>query len=196
MTVGALAGSRDGRFAGLPSPRAGAGDRDSFDAALQFANRRMGKSIRADRANQRDVSRSVYREIAASGEVIKIVHEPFATACNLALIALSFIGIGLGALRVWRTFKHPDQLALSEKLERTGMELDNELGDILELVQSHVNRNQGYSDSLIQADRDLPISAKPEQVRMTVKFLIAENEKMRLDTNELRRNLEQSRTQI
>jgi diguanylate cyclase len=38
--------------------------------------------------------------------------------------------------------------------------------------------------------------ARPEQLNMTMKLLIVENENMRLDACELRLNLEQSRAQI
>jgi diguanylate cyclase len=137
-------------------------------------------------------------EIAANGQIIKTVHDPFALARNVSLIALSFIGIGLSGLRIWTSggVKSTDRQNLSKNLEKTGLKLDGELGEILELVQSHLLLNKEFSESLNQAHRDLPISAKPEQVRMTVKFLITENEKMQSDSQELKRNLEQSRAQI
>jgi diguanylate cyclase len=139
-------------------------------------------------------------EIAANGQIIKTVHEPYALVRNLSIVALSFIGVGLCGLRILTggasRAEPNDQQKLSKNIAKAGLKLDGELGDILELVKSHLLVNKGFSESLDRAHRDLPISAKPEQVRMTVKFLIAENEKMQRDSQDLRRSLEQSRAQI
>ncbi len=139
-------------------------------------------------------------EITASGQIIKTVHEPFALARNISLIALSFVGVGLGGMQIFarRTpkAKPAGPRKLSKDLERTSLKLDRELGEILKLVQSHLRVNSEFSESLDRAHRDLPISATSEQVRMTVQFLISENEKMQRDSQELKSSLEQSRCQI
>jgi diguanylate cyclase len=139
-------------------------------------------------------------EITASGQIIKTVHEPFALARNISLIALSFVGVGLGGIQILargtRKAKPAESQKLSKDLERTGLKLDGELGGIIKLVQSHLRVNSEFSESLDRAHRDLPIAATSEQVRMTVQFLISENEKMQRDSQELKRSLEQSRSQI
>jgi diguanylate cyclase len=139
-------------------------------------------------------------EITASGQIIKTVHEPFALARNVSLIALSLVGVCLGGLQIWARgnlkAKPAEPQKLSKDLERTSLRLDGELAEILRLVQSHLRVNNDFSESLDRAHRDLPISATSDQVRMTLQFLIAENEKMQRNTRELKSSLEQSRTQI
>jgi diguanylate cyclase len=49
---------------------------------------------------------------------------------------------------------------------------------------------------LAEADRKLPKINDPEQVRMVIKFLVAENSKMQKEQGELKSRLEQSQSQV
>jgi diguanylate cyclase len=126
------------------------------------------------------------------------VQNPYALFCILGLMALGFLGIGLGELRAGgahSTSSEPG--AASEKdIEAKRAQLDQELDNIANLIQSHLDANGRYFDSLEQADRGLIPSANPEKVRAIVRLLIDANEKMKRETNELSASLEKSRSQV
>jgi diguanylate cyclase len=134
-----------------------------------------------------------------NGQTLKLA---FAAAFLFGLAGLGVALIGamrgkLPGLRLARGGSKAQSILSREKtLETTEAQLDNELAVILRFMRSYVDANEKYSATLAQAHRNLPSLAKPEQVRMMVKFLIAENEKMQQDASDLRRNLDQSRTQI
>ena len=132
-------------------------------------------------------------QIGGGGEPLKAI---FATAFVFGLIGLCVAGIG--ALRNWMAAStKPSKLQLRAKtLETTEVQLDNELGVILRFIRTYVDANDSHSKALAQAHRNLHSLAKPEQVRAMVKFLIAENEKIQRDAADLRRNLENSTSQI
>ncbi len=92
--------------------------------------------------------------------------------------------------------KRSRQQLREKTLETTEVQLDSELAVILRFMRSYVDANEKYSNALALAHRNLHALAKPEQVRAMVKFLVAENEKMQRDAEELRGNLENSRSQI
>jgi diguanylate cyclase len=126
----------------------------------------------------------------------------FAMACFLGLIALSLVGIGavigVEALRGWnsQTRTSSKQPPITIRVEAAGLQLESEAAAILKLVRSYIESSHKYSDTLANAGKTLPASADADQVRSVVQFLIAENEKMQRDAADLRRNLEQSRSQI
>jgi len=139
-------------------------------------------------------------QVAGNGQTLKVA---FATAFIFGLIGLVVAIIGalrgrLPALRGWMTAAaKPSKVRLREKaLEATELQLDGELAVILRFMRSYVDANDKYARTLAQVHKNLPSLAKPEQVRTMVKFLIAQNEKMQADADDLRNNLEQSRTQI
>jgi diguanylate cyclase len=133
-------------------------------------------------------------QLDANGQTLKAV---FATAFILGLAALGVAGIG--ALRGWLA---PTQAVAGmsnppdQKQRASELQLDGELAVILRFMRTYVDANDSYSEALAQAHRNLPSLAKPEQVRAMVRFLIAENEKMQREGADLKKNLEQSRSQI
>jgi diguanylate cyclase len=138
-------------------------------------------------------------EVDASGRIIKTVYNPFAVASTLSLTLLGFVAVGLGAVQM---------AVLSEKLGRqrapanaeqvaaTGAQLEHELAAILVLIKSYLQSNNRFADTLSKVQESLPSLARPEQVRVAVQLLIAETEKAQRDANELKSNLEQSKTQV
>jgi len=136
---------------------------------------------------------------STNGQTLKFA---FAAAFVFGLAGLGVALLGamrgkLPSLRLGRGSAKAENLRSREKtLETTEVQLDNELAVILRFMRTYVDANEKFSSTLAQAHRNLPSLAKPEQVRMMVKFLIAENEKMQQDAADLRGNLEQSRTQI
>jgi len=139
-------------------------------------------------------------DVAASGEQIRVAHEPLALARNLALIALSFVGVLLGTPRlvelVTRSSRAgtageaPDDLAQTRRL------IDGELGTILSLVRSHLDSNKTYSAALVKGHKELATTTSPDQIRAAIVLLIAENQKMLRETEDHQRRLEESQRQI
>jgi diguanylate cyclase len=131
-------------------------------------------------------------QVDGSGATLKAV---FATAFVFGIVGLGVAAIG--SMRNWKaTFKPSKLQDRAKTLETTEIQLDSELAVILRFMRTYVDTNDSYSKSLAQAHRNLHSLAKPDQVRAMVKFLIAENEKMRRNSADLQRNLEQSTSQI
>jgi diguanylate cyclase len=126
------------------------------------------------------------------------VQNPYALACILALMALGLGGIGLGELRggMGAPAGSSVQQDSHGSLEAKRAELDRELDNIANLIQSHLDASDRYSDSLAQAGRSLLQSPNPEKVRSIVRLLIEANEKMLKETKDLSLNLEKSRSQV
>jgi diguanylate cyclase len=147
--------------------------------------------------------------IACAGVIgaVENIQIPSVFAMAIGLTALACAGIGLSELRVAEArarARESDSLAqsrsaehraLRERLQDRSAQLDRELGAIAELIQSHLDANGRYSESLAQADRNLP-AAGPEKVRAIVRLLIEANDQMRRETSELAKNLEKSRSQV
>ena len=125
------------------------------------------------------------------------IQSPYALSSILGLMALGLVGMGLGELRgAGAQARSSDGLDLQESFEAKRAQLDHELDNIANLIQSHLEANGRYSDSLAQADHGLIPTANPEKVRAIVRLLIDANEKMRSETNDLSANLEKSRSQV
>jgi diguanylate cyclase len=126
------------------------------------------------------------------------VQDPYALSCILGLMALGFVGIGLGELRneAQAPAASPDEGDPKESLEAKRAQLDRELENIASLIQAHLDATGRYSDTLAQAGRSLLPSTNPEKVRAIVRLLIEANEKMLLETQELSISLEKSRSQV
>lgn len=84
----------------------------------------------------------------------------------------------------------------TQLITKTSSSLTQELGKVLSLIRAHVASNEAYTKSLASAQARLAGLSEPEQVRVIVKLLVAENERMRRDTVELRGKLEASRGEI
>ena len=67
---------------------------------------------------------------------------------------------------------------------------------MLELIRKHISSNESYAKSLANAQSRLSQLSEGEQVRVIVSLLVAENERMRRDSHELKEKLEDSKQQI
>jgi diguanylate cyclase len=123
----------------------------------------------------------------------------------VGLIGCSLIGIGVcigasfGPASGGSLPTQPEMLGehrLTKKLRAAGLQLESEAATILKLIHSYVDASEGYSNTLAQAHKNLPALAAAEPVRIIVKYLIAENEKMQRDAADLKTNLERSKSQI
>ncbi|MBG0812141.1 diguanylate cyclase [Methylosinus sp. H3A] len=138
--------------------------------------------------------------VGASGEAVRVAHEPLALARNLALISLSFVGVLLGTPRVveivTRTSRAGATGEAPEDLVKTRRLIDGELGTILSLVRAHLESNKTYSAALMKGHRELAATTSPDQIRAAIVLLIAENQKMLRETEQHQRRLEESQRQI
>lgn len=134
----------------------------------------------------------------ASGQVVRTSYSPLAIAGGTSLVLIVLYGVAAGFISLWHNLPKSagSGTEVPDKVAVTGAQLDAELAAILTFIRSYLGANEAYAQSLIQANKKLPASVTSEQVQMIVKFLIAENEKMHRDASNLKKNLEQSQSQI
>lgn len=82
------------------------------------------------------------------------------------------------------------------RIAKTGHQMERELAKVLELIRDHIKTNDGYAQSLANAQSRLAVLPEGEQVRVIVSLLVAENERMRRDSTDLKAKLESSKRQI
>lgn len=75
-------------------------------------------------------------------------------------------------------------------------DLSDSLDRILTLLNSHSEMSRVYSLALEHAGRNLIEATSPEQLRIAIGILVAENNKMRKETGELQSNLRDSQERI
>jgi diguanylate cyclase len=123
----------------------------------------------------------------------------FVEACVFGLIALGVVGVGVSEIK--------DRAAASlstivgegrpyEKPSRAEQRFAADLATIARLLQAYLTANSSYSDSLVRANKDLPLLEKPEQIRAVVLSLIEENRKIQTKVDDLSRNLDESVAKI
>ena len=123
------------------------------------------------------------------------------TAVEAWLIGLSALSlIGLGVI-VWLSLREHAPAAAAPSVpqiafEAAALQLDGQATAILDLVRTYLDAGERYTVSLAQAGKDLPALATPDEVGIIVKFLLAANAKMQHEAGELKKSLEQSKSQI
>ena len=76
------------------------------------------------------------------------------------------------------------------------IKLNSEMEDILELVQGHLQTSEHFTGSLDQNIEFLGNNPGAKQIVQSIKILVAENLKMRENTDDLVQNLNQSKMQV
>ncbi len=119
-------------------------------------------------------------------------------ALLIGLTALSLAGLGLLFWREWSEIAPTAAASAPPKAEftATALLLDREASAVLSLVRTYLDAGERYSVSLAQAGESLPSLASPDEIGIIVKFLLAENAKMQHEASELKKSLEQSKSQI
>lgn len=85
---------------------------------------------------------------------------------------------------------------LSERLEKVGQELDDEVFSVVRLLKEHLELSGSHSESLAKVSSTLVASTPPERVRAIIQMLISENKKVQNEVRELNGRLQQSQQQI
>lgn len=84
----------------------------------------------------------------------------------------------------------------SKVVMKAGLALNIELGKVLGIIRARIGSDESYALSLANAQTRLAQLPTPEQIRVIVGLLVAENHRMRLDSVNMSKQLESSRQQI
>ncbi|HEX2841212.1 GGDEF domain-containing protein [Hyphomicrobium sp.] len=144
------------------------------------------RTLRSIRVGEGAVLETRYNPIAilGLGVVIAVILGALALAFNALKPLLSNIaGGGASGLT-------------GDAVAKVGQKLERELSKVLGLIRGHITTNESYAKSLANAQARLQGLSEPEQVRVIVSLLVAENERMRNDSGELKKKLEESHKQI
>jgi diguanylate cyclase len=152
-----------------------------------------------------DFDLSTFRTVRAEnysggGSVIETRYNPLGIL-GLAVLGITVLAL-LGLLVAWlapiltgATSGRPGGIT-GDAVAKAGQKLERELSNVLALVRGQIATNDSYSKSLATAQTRLSGLTETDQVRVIVSLLVAENERMRRDTDELRSKLEDSKKQI
>lgn len=124
----------------------------------------------------------------------------FIEACVFGLMALGVVGVGLsefkGAGIKAAPFAAAAEGRADQKAGAAEQRFATDVSAIVRLLKTHMSANSSYSDSLVRANKDLPLLAEPEQIRAVVLSLIEENQKIQSRMDDLSRNLDESVAKI
>jgi diguanylate cyclase len=117
--------------------------------------------------------------------------------CIFGLVLLGLCGMGLGEMRPDSATARPSEDGGPRALAGAmGLRLELEIRALIELLRNHLSANNSYSASLSQAHQDLLASVTPEDIKIIIKYLLLENEKMETKTVNLEQSLKRSHSQI
>ena len=117
----------------------------------------------------------------------------FVEACVFGLIALCVAGVAVTELKA--PARAPAVGVVESGADaRSGFEqrFVSDVGAVVRLLKAHTRANTNYSESLTQANLDLPSLDRPEDIRAVVLTLIEENLKIQTRMDDLSRNLDES----
>ncbi|MBA2125929.1 GGDEF domain-containing protein [Hyphomicrobium methylovorum] len=138
-------------------------------------------------------------EVDSRGRIIRLGSHPIAIAALFGLVSVGLLGFAVGA---WQYFtgnemaRRADNKAQSQRLDKVGRDLDDEVSSLVTLLQQHLEVSSSHSDALASVNRNLPTLTSPEQIRAVVQRLINENARFRGEVDVLNGRLRQSQTQI
>jgi len=138
-------------------------------------------------------------EVDSRGRLVRLGAHPFAIALLIGSVAAGCMAFAWGAIQLLRRGAASPQGTderLSERLEKVGQELDDEVFSVVRLLKEHVELSGSHSESLTKASNNLVASTSPERVRAVIHMLIAENKKFQSEVRELNGRLQQSQQQI
>jgi diguanylate cyclase len=128
------------------------------------------------------------------------VYEPIALARNVVLIFAGGLASLLGLHRLLVALGLEGEQTRADRdvavFDAAQKKLEAEIGNALKLFRSQVEITETHSAALERGQSSLEASDTREQVRMVIKHLVSENERMRRNNAEYARKLEDSRSQI
>ena len=138
-------------------------------------------------------------EVDSRGRIIRLGSHPMAIAALAGTVSVCFVAFMLGA---WQFLtgnevrRKKDNDAASNRIEKVGQELDDEVLVLLGLLRQHTDVSSLHSEVLAKVNKTLPSLTTADQVRGVVQRLIAENTKIRSEVDVLNARLQHSQTQI
>lgn len=119
---------------------------------------------------------------------------------TLLIIGLILAGLvasaALGSFITTRFSSSATSSGKSRETEKTGELMGLELHKILSTIRSRLVSHDSYTASLVAVQKRLEDLPTAEQVRVIVTLLLDENNRMRLDTQSMSKELEQARQRI
>lgn len=76
-----------------------------------------------------------------------------------------------------------------QQINEIGEDLEEACLQLMSMLTSHINLNDGYENSLIEANAELNANPTPENLKLVVKALISENEKVTKNSSKLKQEL-------
>lgn len=136
--------------------------------------------------------RTVRTVTEGGGTLVETRFNPVGVFLAIAVIATVACVVALLLVTLVRLARRcsTDQLTLTRETLR------RELANVLASIRTNLTTKETYARSLADAQMRLAGLAEAEQVRVIVSLLIAENERMRLASDEDKRKLEASRHKI
>jgi diguanylate cyclase len=129
----------------------------------------------------------------SSDNVILSTHySPAIVTLPAALALIGLAGIAIAVTKGARA----NGGAPHDAIAAAGRSLRDELSNVLALLRSHVGSNEAFGRSLAGAQGRLAAVDESKQVRVIVSLLVDENERMRLETEKLKKDLEESQDRI
>jgi diguanylate cyclase len=138
-------------------------------------------------------------EVDSRGRLVRLGAHPFGLALLFGFVAACFTTFAWAASQFFRIGGSSQRAAdegLSERLEKVGKELDDEMGSVMRLLKQHLDLSGSHSQSLSKATDGLLSSTSPEGIRAIIQFLVGENKKVQSEVAELNNRLQQSQQQI
>jgi diguanylate cyclase len=141
--------------------------------------------------------RSVH--IGGDGNIVETKYNP-AAVLGFGLVGLILLGgIAVSCTALTKLLSNAGSGTTggsSAAVAKAGQKLERELAKVLENIRAHITTNESYAKSLASAQTRLAGLTEAEQVRVIVSLLVAENERMRQDSDGLKNRLEDSYKQI
>ena len=139
--------------------------------------------------------------VGGGGSIISTQYNPFGilgvSIIGLAVIAAFALAMSWLMPKLGGGFLARSAGGLTgDVVAKAGHKIERELSKVLELIRGHIASNDSYAQSLADAQTRLAGLSEGEQVRVIVSLLVAENERMRRDSSDLKIKLEDSRRQI
>lgn len=138
-------------------------------------------------------------EVDSRGRILRLGSHPMAIAVLAGIVSVCFVAFLIGA---WQFLtgneirRRKENDAVSDRLEKVGQELDDEVLVLLDLMKKHIDFSSLHSEVLAKVNKTLPSLTTAEQVRTVVQRLINENSRIRSEVDVLNTRLQQSQSQI
>lgn len=127
----------------------------------------------------------------AGGVVLLTTYNPLAIALPALMMVTGVASLGFNLIS-----SRDARLSSPKTLATAGRELTVELSKVLAGIRAHLGTSGSYAQSLASAQSRLAALDTPNQVRVIVSLLLAENERMRRETSSLNGELESSSARI